>query len=77
MMIAMPLLAVSLGGITVICVTMRQSPQFNLLSYGMPLRLLLGLVALIALLPMLLGRFGVIAEHFRDVIFSNGGIGHS
>ncbi|MEZ5944376.1 MAG: flagellar biosynthetic protein FliR [Planctomycetaceae bacterium] len=74
---AMPLLAVSLGGISVICVTMRQSPQFNLLSYGMPLRLLLGLVALIVLLPMLLGRFGVVAEHFRDVILNQGGIGSS
>ncbi len=62
---ALPLTAISLAGLVLISVIMKQAPQFNLLSFGMPLRLMLGMFALFLFLPTLLTRFAAFAQHFE------------
>lgn len=54
--ISLPLLSVTGSLIILIAGMMRQVPQFNLLSIGMPFRVLAGLFALYWLLPLLLGQ---------------------
>lgn len=54
--ISLPLLSVTGSLVILIAGMMRQVPQFNLLSIGMPFRVLAGLFALYWLLPLLLGQ---------------------
>lgn len=69
-LLILPAVAVSLCVLLVISVSMRQSPQFNLLSYGMPLRLLLGMSTLTLLLPTLLSRCVLLVRGLCDQILS-------
>ncbi|WP_437205259.1 flagellar biosynthetic protein FliR [Planctomicrobium sp. SH664] len=45
---------------------MRQTPQFNLMSFGMPVRILVGLVATLWLLPGILNSLYDSLQHFAS-----------
>lgn len=52
--VALVLMATTVG----LLFMMRQTPQFNLFNFGMPVRLLAGLIALVVLIPDVLFQFG-------------------
>lgn len=64
--LVLPVLLVTSGGLMIISVSMRQASQFNLLSYGMPLRLLLGMTALVVLFPSVMLRMSNLVRHLVD-----------
>ncbi|MEW4490298.1 flagellar biosynthetic protein FliR [Thalassoglobus sp. JC818] len=49
--VSSPVLLCLLATTTALLMIMRQTPQFNLMTFGMPIRLIVGLVALIVFLP--------------------------
>ena len=49
----------------VLVFAMKQSPQFNLFTFGMPFRLATGLIALVVMFPDLLAG---VAWHLQDFL---------
>lgn len=52
-----PLIVLLLGTTVLLLFTMRQNPQLNLFTFGMPLRLFIGLLGLCLFLPEMLAAF--------------------
>jgi flagellar biosynthetic protein FliR len=52
----------------VLALLSRAAPQMNLYTVGFPLRMLVGLAAVLLLLPQLVGGFTALAGHFTNVL---------
>jgi flagellar biosynthetic protein FliR len=70
LLIAAPVGVCLFATTVVITLLMKASPQFNLLSVGIPLRIIAGIVALVLLLPNTLLLMGRVIARGADVVMS-------
>jgi flagellar biosynthetic protein FliR len=66
--VAMPVVAAGLLGEVIMGVVVRTVPQMNIFVVGIPLKIILGLLALIAMLPIYVAFTGTIFESMFDGI---------
>lgn len=67
LMIAAPLGVVFILILIVLMFSMKQSPQFNLFTFGMPFRLATGLIAMLVMFPHVLSN---VAQHLQSFLLS-------
>jgi len=65
--IAAPLAVIFLLIMVVLMFAMKQSPQFNLMTFGMPFRLAAGLLAMLVMFPDMLSR---VATHLQGFLIN-------
>lgn len=65
--LAAPVTTLLLGTTVALLFMMRQTPQFNLFNFGMPVRLLVGMGALVLLIPDLITRITHLFERWAGL----------